>query len=97
MNEQQRLDFLAAFGEEFCEGLSPAVGWNDITPQDAFEVFRQVFRQDPSPELLASLSDIQRERFRMGCERYLECESLTIDPIRNVIARTLARYPPDTP
>jgi hypothetical protein len=96
MSEQRRLDFLAAFGEEFCEGLSPTVGWETVTPQDGYEVFLRVLRQEPSPQLLSSLSDLQLDQLRAGSEQYFECEGLTVAQIRDVIARTLARRPPDT-
>jgi hypothetical protein len=96
MNEHRRLDFLAALGEEFCEGLSPTVGRDNITPQDAFEVFLRVLGQEPSPQMLSSLSGPQLEQLRAGSEQYFECEGLTVAQIRNAIARTLARHPPDT-
>jgi hypothetical protein len=94
MNEQQRLDFLAAFGDEFCDGWE---GLTNLVPQDAYEVFLRVFRQEPSPQLLRSLSDGQLEQFRVGAERYLEREGLTIEQIRGIIFRTLSRHPPNNP
>src|SRR5690348_12184683 len=92
MDEQKRLDFLAALGEAFCEELAPAVGWDNVTPQDAFEVFLRVLRQEPSPQILSSLSDLQLEQLRVGSEQYFECEGLTVAQICTIIARTLARH-----
>jgi hypothetical protein len=96
MNEHKRLDFLAAFGEEFRAGLWPIVGWENLVPQDAFAVLLRVQRQEPTPQLLSSLSDLELEQLRVESERYFECEGLTVAQIRKVIARTLARHPPDT-
>lgn len=96
MDEQRRLDFLAAFGEEFCEGLSPVVGWGNVSPQDAFEVFLRALRREPGPQMLSSLSAPQLEQFRVASEQYFQCEGLTTEQMREIIARTLARHPPDT-
>jgi len=95
VDEQQFIDFLSAFGESFCESLGPAVGWDKIVPQDAYEVFLRVLNQDPSPRLLASLSESQLEQLRADCERYFECAGIDIAQVREVIARTLARWPID--
>ena len=93
MNDQQRLDFLAAFGDEFCDALAVSVGQGTLVAQDGFEVFLRAFQEEPSPQLLASLSDGQLERLRVESERYFETDGIAIEQIRKVVARTLARFP----
>jgi hypothetical protein len=92
MNEQARLDFLTAFGEEFCEALAPWVGWDNIASQDAFEVFLRVFGQEPTFSILSSLSDGQLEELRVGSEQYFESRGIAIEQIRIAVARTLTRF-----
>ena len=93
MNEKDYLDFLAALGQEFCHCLSPAVGFENIEPQNAFEVFRREFKIDPSPTFLALLSDSQVERLRAGFEKFLECDGISVIQVREAVTRTLARWP----
>jgi hypothetical protein len=57
MNERERLDFLAAFGDEFCHALADSVGLDAVVPQDGYGVFLRVFQQEPSPKFLSSLSN----------------------------------------
>jgi hypothetical protein len=90
---QQRLDFLAAFGDEFCDALENAVEHETLVPQDGFEVFLRVFQAEPTPQLLASLSDDQLETFRVESEKYFETEGIALEQIRKVVAHTLARCP----
>ena len=59
MNDTNFLDFLSALGEEWCQALEPIVGFDSLVPQDAYEVFLRAFERPPSPELLASLTDLQ--------------------------------------
>lgn len=47
MNELEQHDFLATFGDEFCELLASTVGCDNIVRQDAYEVFLRVFDQEP--------------------------------------------------
>jgi hypothetical protein len=93
MTEQQKLDFLSAFGQEFSEAIAGTVGWENITPQDGYEVFLRVFRQEPTPRLLAAISGPELERLLAGCTAYFENESISCDLLRMAITRTLARYP----
>lgn len=93
MTEQQKLDFLSAFGQEFSEALADTVGWENITPQDGYEVFLRVFQQEPTPQLLAEIFDTQMEMLLAGCTAYFENKSITCDPLQTAITRTLARYP----
>ena len=90
MDEQDWYDFLSAFGEEFCEALPEAV---ECVPQDSFEIFKRVMQCDPTPELLAALSDTQFEQLRKGSEDYFEFQGITVEQIQNAVARTLGRWP----
>lgn len=96
MDEQSHLDFLTAYGQESCGVLSAVVGWESMTPQDAFEVFLRVFRQHPTPQSLSLLTDREVEQLRSGSERYFECDGITTEHIRTAIDRTLARYPDES-
>ena len=93
VDDHQRLDFLAAFGDEFCDALANSVGQVAPVAQDGFEVFMRAFQEEPSPQLLASLSDAQLERLRVESERYFETDGIAVEQIRRAIARTLARWP----
>ena len=93
MSDQQRLDFLSAFGEEFCDSLSSTVGMDNIVPQDSYEVILRASGTEPSPEMLSSLSESQVELIRAECARYFECQGITTEQIRIAVSRTLARYP----
>jgi hypothetical protein len=93
MDETQLLDFLSALGEEFYEALGPAIGWENIVPHDGYEVFLRVFKQKPSPQLLASLSDSQVQQLCAGCKEYFACEAVGIEQVRTAFTRTLARWP----
>jgi len=97
MNEGLFLDFLGALGEEFSETLSPVVGSENIVPQDGYELFIRVFKQDPNPQFLRSLSELQMEQLRADCERYFECAGVSAEHVREAITRTLARWPTDLP
>ena len=93
MNDQERLDFVAAFGDEFCDALRNSVGQDGVVPQDGFEVCVRVFQEEPSPILLSALSDDQLERLRVESMKYFETDGIAIEQIRRAIARTLARFP----
>src|SRR4051794_30866091 len=93
MTGEPPLDFLAALGQEFCEALSPPVPEDLIVPQDAYDVWLRAFGQPPSPELLTRLSGWHLSHLRDECERYFECQSISVDHIRAAVARTLARWP----
>jgi hypothetical protein len=68
MNEQEYLDFLIAWGEEFAGAM-----WEDArieaSSQDAYEVFVEAFGEKPTPQALASLSEQQLEKLRQTCEK----------------------------
>lgn len=93
MDEQEFLDFLSALGEEFCEALCPVVGRGGVVPQDGYEVCYRVFKREPSPQMLASLTDAQLEQLRAGCEEYLGCQGVTVGHVRSFVSRTLTRWP----
>lgn len=93
MDEASKLDFLSAFGEEFCWALSPPVPFDVIVPQDAYEVWRRVFGADPTPSALKALTEPQVEQLQAGCALYFECPSLSAPQVRLAVSRTLARWP----
>ena len=95
MDEQDFINFLSALGEEFCEALSPVVGWDKVVPQDGYEVFYRALNQKPSPQLLASLSESGLEQLRASCGEYLQCQNITVGHMRLVVSRTLARWRAD--
>ena len=91
MNEQERLDFVTALGEEFCTVLAPVVG-SEMCPQDGYEVFAKVLGTDFGPDTLQLLSDFQLNQIRtFGCT-WLECVNITDNDLREVVRRTLARW-----
>jgi hypothetical protein len=93
MNDQHFLDFVTALGEEFCDTLNSIPGFEDIVPQDGYEVFRRVFREDPNPQFLASLTDEQLEQLRTGWEDYFGQRGVAMAYIRQAVTRTIARWP----
>jgi len=95
MDEQMKLDFLSALGEEFCEALSPPVPGDLIVPQVGYEVWLQTFDSDPTPAALAMLPDDELEQLRTTCVEYFECEEITREHVQQFISRTLARWPED--
>jgi hypothetical protein len=91
MDEQDRLGFVTALGEEFCTVLDPVVR-SELCPQDGFEVFAKVLGNDFGPDELELLTDSQIEQLRtFGC-RWLECASISDDHLREVVRRTLSRW-----
>jgi hypothetical protein len=91
MDEQERLDFLAALGDVFCTVLAPVVG-SEICPQDGYEVFAKVLGKDFGPEVLGLLNDSQIEQLRaFGCT-WLESPNITGNHMKEVVRRTLSRW-----
>jgi len=97
MNVNEFNGFLMALGQEFCESLNEIVGFENIVPHDAYEAFRRTFGRDPSPQLLATLSESELEQWRAQSEKYFECRGISVDQLRRTIARTLARWPATDP
>ncbi|MBC7880032.1 MAG: hypothetical protein H7Y37_01750 [Anaerolineae bacterium] len=96
MEERNFADFVTIFGEEFCEALSPVVGWENITPQDSYEIFCSAFNQKPSQQMLSSLNESQLEHLRTTCKQHIEYQGITIDHVRSFVSGTLARWPVDS-
>ena len=82
MDEQDFLGFASALGEEFCEALFQVALRHDVVPQDGYEVFCRTFKQEPSPQMLTSLTESDLERLRATCEGYLECQGITVGLMR---------------
>jgi hypothetical protein len=86
------LGFLTAFGEEFCEALSPPVSQDAICPNDAYELWARAFGAAPTFGSLAAISKPELQRMRDECERYFECPELRIEHLAVAIAMTLQRW-----
>jgi hypothetical protein len=93
LDDHSELDFIAAFGQEFCEALSPPVPHDVIVPQDGFEVWRRAFGIDPSPVALAELTEADAKRLLAVCIEYFDCPSVCETHIRLAASRTRARWP----
>ena len=91
MDEQERLDFLAALGEEFCTVLDPVVG-SEICPHDGYEVFAKVLGKDFGPEVLELLNDSQIEQLGAFACTWLESLNITDNHMKEVVRRTLSRW-----
>lgn len=92
MDAQDRLSFITALGEEFCHVLDSVCG-NDIAPHDGYEVFVRSLGKDFDPEVLQSLSESQFARTREVAEKFLETADVTVAHIREIVRRTLVRWP----
>lgn len=93
MNEQTRLDFLSALGDEFCDVLGSILdGKTGLCPQVAFEVFAKVLGKDFSVDSLRHLSLSQVEELRESASSLIEDATITESHLREVVRRTLARW-----
>lgn len=93
-DDEQHLDFLSALGDEFSEALRPVA--SGIVPQDGYEVWLRAFEREPSPGLLAAMTDARLEQLRAAAEDYLECRGVTVEHVRTFVSRTLARWPAES-
>lgn len=91
MNEQDRLGFVTALGEEFCT-VFDSVATFEICPQNGYEVFSRVLGSDFDEESLRSLKKSQIADLRSVACKVLECTSVTDSHVREVIRRTLRRW-----
>ncbi len=94
MDPDAATDLLTTLGREFCQTLEEVCP--DLCRQDAYEVFSTALGGAPTAELLASLSDPQLERIRSACESVLECRGVTVDHIREIVARTSWHWQKDS-
>ncbi len=94
MIDSTQLEFLTAWGEEFAGSLGFVSGLEHVSQHDGGEAFRDAFKTDPTPALLASLSGKQLEQLRAAAQKRLET-LVPLERIRDAVARTVARYPAD--
>ncbi len=93
MKEQEYLDFLTVWGEQFASVMMEDVGAKGVAPQDAYEVFVEAFNKEPTPEALASLSEQELEVLRVKCEKVLDHAPIPAMILREAISRTLVGWP----
>ena len=91
MNNTPHLDFITAFGQEFCAAHTSHEDL--ITPQDAYEVWKRAFNSEPTPTLLAAITEAQLKLLHTVCVSYFECNVVSLNTIRTAISQTLKRWP----
>ena len=91
MNDQDYLDFLTIWGGQFCVSMR-AIGVTAVAPHDAYEAFLEAFLKEPTPELLASISETELEAFRIQCEKVLDHAPIPSAGVREAISLTLWRW-----
>ncbi len=95
MKQQDYLDFLTVWGEQFASVMLEDAGAKEVASQDAYEVFVEAFRKEPTPEALASLSDQELEMLRIQCEMVLDHAPIPTTCLRKAISLTAKAWPLD--
>jgi hypothetical protein len=80
-------------GETFGDYVSPPVPFEDASPPECCEVVWAVAGRDVTPARLAALSEKQVSSLARKFGEYFECDSPTVEQVRDAIAHTLARCP----
>lgn len=93
MTEQEYLDFLTVRGDSFCNAMRETAGITEVVHQDAYEVFVEAFRKEPTPAALAALSEQELEILRSVCEKVLDHAPIPAASLREAISRTLVGWP----
>jgi hypothetical protein len=93
VDDSSELDFLAAFGDEFCEAMSTPVPFGSIVPQDSYDVWWRAFGRAPTPSALAAMTTQNLEELRAASVAYFECPAISVEQVRLAVSRTLARWP----
>ena len=94
MTEQEYLDFLTTWGEQFASVMLEDAGAKEAIPQDAYEVFVDAFRKEPTPDGLAALTEDELKKLRATCEKILDHTPIHAASLRKAISYTLAAWPP---
>jgi hypothetical protein len=94
MIDKTHLDFLIAWGEEFAGAVAFVDGLEGVTQHDGYQVFVRAFKEEPTPRLLARLTNWHIEQLRMAAQEHLE-HQVPIDRVRDAVKRTLVRWPAD--
>jgi hypothetical protein len=91
--EDWRLDFEQALGESFGEFVSPPVPFEDASPHECCEVVWSVAGRDVTPARLAALTQDQVAAIARKFGEWFECDSPTIEQVKEAIGYALARWP----
>jgi hypothetical protein len=92
--EDWRRDFEQAMGETFGEAIVPPVDFESASAHECCEVIWSALGKKVTPGSLTQLTDEQIEMLSRKFGEYFECESPSVEKIREAIERTLARWPP---
>jgi hypothetical protein len=93
VKEQEYLDWLTVWGDQFCEVTREEAGKLVASHQDAYEVFVEAFHKEPTPAALAALSEQELEKLRVACEKVLDRAPISATSLREAISRTLTAWP----
>jgi hypothetical protein len=91
--EDWRPDFEQAMGETFSEAIVPPVDFDSASAHECCEVIWSALGNKVTPRSLAQLRDEQIDVLSRRFGEYFECESPSVEKIREAIDRTLARWP----
>ncbi len=91
--EDWRPDFEQAMGETFGESIVPPVDFESASAHECCEVIWSVLGTKVTPTSLTQLTGQQVVALSRKFGEYFECESPSVEKIKEAIARTLARWP----
>ena len=91
--EDRLPDFEQAMGETFGEAIVPPVDFESASAHECCEVIWSVLGYSVTPRILSQLRDEQIDVLSRRFGEYFECESPSVEKIREAIDRTLARWP----
>lgn len=97
MDEAAYNSFVTALGESYCDVLGPHCEY-ELVPQDGYEAFVRAFGAEevtPASVHAAQVSEEQLTRLRDAARALTESDQINIDHMREVVRRTLWRWPPD--
>jgi hypothetical protein len=88
-----RPDFEQAMGETFGEAITPPVRFESASAHECCEVIWAYLGHKVTPRSLTLLTEEQIVTLSHKFGEYFECDSPSVEKIREAIARTLARWP----
>jgi hypothetical protein len=88
MSKQDQIDFLTTFGREFSFEFPTDLPFEAV-PHDAYEVWKQVFKAEPTSEALTSLGEQDIGKLRQGFARQFDCDVMTTEQIKNAVTHIL--------
>ncbi|WP_147305174.1 hypothetical protein [Alkalilimnicola ehrlichii] len=92
-DQNLRIDFESAMGEEFGDLVSPPIPFNDASPHECCEAIWQVLGDAVTPTMLAKLTEADYRKIAASFGNWFECEPPTAMQIAEATARTLSRWP----